>query len=109
MNDQPKHPIMASRTLDVDGEPAFRIHIAQPYLEADGLTWRCEYTLDGPKTKHSSSFGGVDAVQALLNVLYVLSVEVDMSEENQTGSLSWGGQKAHFGFPAPEADPERDG
>lgn len=57
----------------------------------------------------ANSFGGVDAVQALLNALYALSVEAEMSEENQTGELSWGGQRGPFGFPAPEADPERTG
>ncbi len=107
MNDISTRPIIASRTLDVDGKPAFTMNIAQPYLEPDGVTWRCEYEVSGPMTKHSTSFGGVDAVQALLNALYALSVEAEMSEENQLGRLSWGGQKAHFGLPSPEADPER--
>lgn len=109
MSEQSKHNIIAFRVLEVDGKPDFHIQIAQPYLEADGVTWRCEYEISGPMTKHRNSFGGVDAIQALLNVLYALSVEAEMSEENQTGKLSWGGQKAHFGFPAPEADPERKG
>lgn len=78
--------------------------------KAKALRWsECDYEINGPATKHKGSFGGVDAVQALLNVVYALSVEAEMSEENQTGKLSWGGQKTHFGFPAPEADPERRG
>lgn len=109
MNEQTMRTIIASRLLDVDGKPAFAMRIAQPYLEADGVTWRCEYDVSGPMTRHSNSFGGVDAVQALLNALYALSVEAEMSEENQTGRLTWGGQKAHFGLPTPEADPERSG
>jgi hypothetical protein len=107
MEKQLKRNIIASRVLEVDGTPNFNIHVAQPYLEADGVTWRCEYEISGPMTKHINSFGGVDAVQALLNALYALSVEAEMSEENQRGKLSWGGQSGHFGFPAPEADPER--
>lgn len=109
MAEHPKRPIIASRILEVDGRPDFRIDIAQPYLEPDGVNWRCDYEINGPATKHKGSFGGVDAVQALLNVVYALSVEAEMSEEHQTGKLSWGGQQAHFGFPAPEADPERRG
>lgn len=109
MTEQPKRQIIASRILEVDGRPDFRIDIAQPYQEPDGVNWRCDYEINGPATKYKGSFGGVDAVQALLNVVYALSVEAEMSEENQTGKLSWGGQKAHFGFPAPEADPERRG
>lgn len=109
MKEQPTRAIIASRILDVDGEPSFTVQIAQPFLEPDGVKWCCEYTLTGPITQRSSSFCGVDAVQALLNVLYVLSVDIEASAENQTGRLSWGGQRAHFGFPAPEADPERMG
>lgn len=101
--------MMATRILDVDGQPGYRICIAQPFLEADGITWRCEYAIAGPLTQCSGGFSGVDAMQALLNVLYALSVEVETSEENRAGRLGWHGQKAHFGFPAPEANPDRHG
>ena len=99
--------VIATRTLDVNGEPAFYLHIGRPVLEADGVTWRCDYAVEGPSTNHQSSFFGVDAVQALLNVIYIMSVEAEMSEENLSGRLTWGGQREHFGLPAPEADPER--
>ncbi|WP_146422654.1 DUF6968 family protein [Humitalea rosea] len=105
--DHPAFEVIATRTLDVNGEPAFHLRIGRPVLEADGETWRCDYSVEGPSTNHRSSFCGVDAVQALLNVIYVMSVEAEMSEENLSGRLTWGGQRGHFGLPAPEADPER--
>lgn len=105
----PPRAVLASRTLDVDGRPAFHLRVASPAVEPDGETWRCEYEVDGPLTRHRGSMAGVDAMQALLNALYILSVEAETSEENRTGRLTWGGQSAHFGLPAPEADPERRG
>lgn len=99
--------VFIQRTLDVDSKSVFNIIIRKPTLEADSSTWRCEYEIDGPLTQHKGSLAGMDAVQALLNVLYVLSVETSMAEENLLGRLSWGGQSRHFGFPSPEADPER--
>jgi hypothetical protein len=105
--DQIPFEVIATRTLDVNGKPAFHLRIGRPVLEADGETWRCDYAVEGPNTNHRSSFCGVDAVQALLNVIYVLSVEAEMSEENLSERLSWGGQRKHFGLPSPEADPER--
>jgi hypothetical protein len=100
---------IATRTLDVDGRPAFRLRVFRPVPEDDGRTWRCAYEVDGPLTRHAGSQCGVDAMQALLNVLYILSVETEMAEENLAKRLTWDGQSAHFGFPPPEADPERQG
>jgi hypothetical protein len=97
--------IVATRTLDVDGEPTFIIDIGLPYEEPDG-TWFCPYRLCGPKTRHQGRFPGVDGVQALLNVLYVLSAEAEASLENLEGRLTWGGQRKHFGFPNHSADPQ---
>jgi hypothetical protein len=99
--------VIASRLLDVDGRAVFHVRIGRPTPDIDGQSWRCHYEIDGPVTKHAGSFAGVDSVQALLNVLYICSVEAERSEEHLSGHLSWGGQNHHFGFPPPEADPER--
>jgi hypothetical protein len=97
---------IAMRTLDVDGQPRFHLTVFRPVPEDEGRTWRCDYLVDGPKTRHCGSQCGVDGMQALLNTLYVLSVEAKMSQENLEGRLAWDGQSLHFGLPSPEADPE---
>ncbi|QYU67185.1 hypothetical protein J4558_19855 [Leptolyngbya sp. 15MV] len=98
-----------SRTLDVDGNPAFHLRVFRPEPQDGGRTWRCLYEVEGPATRHVGSQCGVDGMQALLNSLYILSVEVEMSEEHPAKRLSWDGQSSHFGLPPPEADPERRG
>jgi len=98
---------IAIRTLDVDRKPLFHLRVFRPLPEDGGRTWRCCYEVDGPETRHVSSQCGVDSMQALLNVLYILSVETEMAEENLAKRLTWDGQAKHFGFPPPEADPER--
>jgi hypothetical protein len=97
---------IARRTLEVDGRPRFHLNVFRPVPEDGGSTWRCDYLVDGPQTRHLGSQYGVDAMQALLNAIYVLSVEAKMSQENQEGRLTWDGQSVHFGLPSPEADPE---
>jgi hypothetical protein len=98
---------IAVRTLDVDGRPAFHLRVFRPVPEDGGTTWRCRYEIDGPETRHASSQCGADSMQALLNVLYVLAVETEVADENRAKRLTWDGQSKHFGFPPPEADPER--
>lgn len=97
--------VIVSRTLDVDGEPRFRLRVFRPVPEDDGSYWRCRYEVDGPLTRHVGSLCGGDSMQALLNVIYILGTEADVSEENLTKRLSWDGQSEHFGFPSINADP----
>lgn len=104
-NSRAPFEVMVTRQLDVDGEPIFLIEIGKPYAEADG-TWFCPYRIQGPTTSFVNRDAGVDGMQALLNVLYVLSAKAETSVENQEGRLTWGGQSEHFGFPSHEADPE---
>ena len=105
--EQPTPPLpIVSRTLDVDGKPCFHLRIFQPYLEDGGNYWRCRYEVDGPLTRHVGSFCGIDGMQALLLVIYILGTEADVSEENLTKRLSWNGQSEHFGFPTHTADPD---
>lgn len=96
---------VAVRHLEVDGKPSFLIEIGLPYQEK-GDVWFCPYQISGPETQHQGRFGGIDAVQAMLNVFYTLSAEAEGCVENLEGRLTWGGQREHFGFPNHSADPE---
>lgn len=106
MSQTDEDTVIVSRTLDVDGEPRFRLLIHRPVPEDGGSYWRCRYEVDGPLTRHVGSFCGIDGMQALLLVIYILGTEADVSEENLTKRLSWNGQSEHFGFPSSAADPD---
>lgn len=95
---------IAVRSYPVDGGGSVVVRIGRPFEESDG-TWFCPYEVRGPLTDRRSRAGGVDAVQCLLGAVYMLSAEVEMCQEAQSGRLSWDGQRAHFGLPGPEADP----
>nr|WP_160122658.1 hypothetical protein [Rhodovarius lipocyclicus] len=62
-------------------------------------------TITGPETRCMQRMGGVDGMQALLNVLYVLRTETEVAIENKEGRLTWCEQREHFGFPSHDADP----
>jgi len=40
-------------------------------------------------------------MQALVNALYCLAVDVEVSAENAEGKLSWLGERNDFGLPLP--------
>ena len=90
--------ILASRVLEVDGAPIFHLRLGRPVPEDDGQTWRCPYEIEGPLTKHRSSFCGIDPMQALLHAVRCLSLHAETSEENEAGRLTWLGEKGDFGF-----------
>lgn len=92
--------VVATRTLEVDGRPAFVIRIGRPELAPEGDCWFCRYEIEGPWTKRQVRFGGEDAMQALVNALYCLKTDVEASAENAQGRLSWLGDKQDFGLPA---------
>lgn len=105
MPNDPADDVIATRTLDVDGKPRFHLSIYRPVPEDNGAYWRCRYMIDGPMTRHVGSACALDAMQALLYVIYALGTEAEVSQENLAGLLTFRGQSAHFGFPPLSADP----
>jgi hypothetical protein len=93
--------VIATRSFEVDGKPGFTIRIGRPALAPEGDCWFCHYDIEGPLTKRQGRFGGEDAMQALVNALYCLAVDVELSAENTMGKLSWLGNKTDFGLPLP--------
>ncbi len=91
---------IASRIFEVDGEAAFHVHVHVPVLEPDGITWRCSYRLDGPLTKRWRYALGDDSMQALVLALQIISVELELCEENRAGRLGYFAEPGDFGFPA---------
>jgi hypothetical protein len=98
-NDEPMD-VIASRILEVDGEPKFHVRIGRPKPAPEGDCWFCPYEIAGPLTNRKGRFGGEDGMQALVLTLNILSVEIEISEENAQGRLSWLGSK-EFGLPSP--------
>lgn len=92
--------VIASRILEVDGVPDFHIRIGRPKPALEGDCWFCPYEIAGPLTNRKGRFGGEDALQALVLALNVLAVELEVSEENVQGKLSWLGSQ-DFGLPSP--------
>jgi hypothetical protein len=99
---------IATRTLEFDGKPEFTIRIGRPTLAPEGDCWFCRYELDGPWTKRQGRFGGEDAMQALVNALYCMAVDVEVCAENEQGRLSWLGNKENFGLPLPPMPEAQD-
>jgi hypothetical protein len=44
-------------------------------------------------------------MQALVNALYCLATDIEVSAENAQGRLSWLGDKEEFGLPVPPRRP----
>ncbi|WP_421988464.1 DUF6968 family protein [Roseococcus sp.] len=93
--------VIASRIMEVDGKPQFHIRIGRPKLAPEGRSWFCAYEITGPLTNRKGRFGGEDAMQALVNALYCISVDVEICAENAQRRLSWLGDTEDFGFPSP--------
>jgi hypothetical protein len=92
--------IIASRMYDVDGKPELRVAIEQPVMEADG-NWFCGYEIQGPKTSIKGSFGGGDAMQALVHAIYMVRLKRETCDEYLEGRLSYDGAKDYFDLPDP--------
>ncbi|WP_139226039.1 DUF6968 family protein [Falsiroseomonas stagni] len=93
--------IIASRVMEVDGKPQFHVRIGRPKLAPEGRSWFCAYEIVGPLTNRRGRFGGEDAMQALVNAIYCISVDVESCAENAQGRLSWFGDFKDFGLPSP--------
>ncbi|MBS7813771.1 DUF6968 family protein [Roseococcus pinisoli] len=93
--------VIASRVMEVDGKPQFHIRIGRPTLAPEGRSWFCAYEIAGPLTNRKGRFGGEDAMQALVNALYCISVDVEVCAENVQGRLAWLGDTGDFGLPSP--------
>ncbi len=101
MDTLPAIDVFASRTFEVDGEGSLVVRIGRPWLESDGETWRCDVAVDASNGGFQASICGADSLQALILAMQWISVQVECSEENQAGRLSWFGQHEDFGLPPP--------
>ena len=95
---------IASRIYDVDGKPELRVAIETPVVEADG-NWVCGYEIQGPKTRIKGSFGGADAMQALVHAIYMIRLKLETCDEYLEGRLSLDGAKDHLDLPDPALHP----
>lgn len=92
--------IIASRTLFVttsSGHQAVEIKIHQP-IPWDG-SWRCEATIGWPEGTASFKTGGFDSVQALVNALQMIAIQLYASTYHETGRLFWTKPGQGYGFP----------
>lgn len=99
MPHEPPMDVIATRTLELDGEPVIEVRIGRPAPSAEGDCWFCPYEIIGPGMHRRSRFGGEDSMQALVHALYALSVDLETSDENRAGRLSWFGDR-NLGLPS---------
>ena len=93
--------VIATRSFEVDGKPGFTVRIGRPMLAPEGDCRFCHTEIEGPLTQQQGCFGGEDAMQALVNALHCLAVDVEVSAENTMGRLSWLGDRTELGLPLP--------
>jgi hypothetical protein len=79
------------------------LQIGKPEKDAHGESYFCPYIIKGPLTQRTSRFGGVDAVQAVLNALGAATIDLELCEEVVQGLLSLHGQSGDLGLPDPLA------
>lgn len=96
--------VIATRVYEVDGRPELRVAIEQPIMEENG-NWFCGYEIQGPKTSIKGSFGGADALQALILAIYAIRLKLELSDEYLEGRLSLDGAKDHLDLPDPALHP----
>ncbi|NGM19993.1 hypothetical protein G3576_08200 [Roseomonas stagni] len=96
--------MIATRVYEVDGRPELRVAIEQPIMEENG-NWFCGYEIQGPKTSIKGSFGGADALQALILAIYAIRLKLELSDEYLEGRLSLDGAKDHLDLPDPALHP----
>ena len=94
---------IASRTLEVDGQPVFHVRLGKPRLDNrpgdPGDTWTCEYEVETPSGPHRFYACAEDSLQAMLYALYQIEMSIDISDEHKAGRLTWRGQGEDFGVP----------
>lgn len=95
--------VIAERRYQVRGMVDLVLRIGKPEPFPDGRDFLCPYEIDGPLTQRMSSFGGVDAVQALLNALGAATVNLELCDEVVQALLSLHGQSGDLGLPDPLA------
>lgn len=95
--------VIAERRYQVRGMADLILQIGKPEKDARGESYFCPYIINGPLTQRMSSFGGVDAVQALLNALGAATVDLELCDEVVQGLLSLHGQSGDLGLPDPLA------
>ncbi|MEU8106490.1 hypothetical protein AB0C18_22505 [Nonomuraea muscovyensis] len=82
---------IAHRTLTLRGEPLSEVvvTVGLPTEDAAG-EWSCPYRIDGlAGWEHERKVTGVDAMEALENVLDVVRAALARSHEAREGLLSW--------------------
>lgn len=95
--------VIAERRYQVRGMDDLVLRIGKPEPFPDGRNFLCPYEIDGPLTQRRSHFGGVDAVQALLNAVGAATIDLELCEEVVQGLLSLHGESGELGLPDPLA------
>jgi|GraSoiStandDraft_45_1057281.scaffolds.fasta_scaffold1125250_2 hypothetical protein len=73
------------------------VHIFAP--ERDDAAFACRFEIDWPEGHHHMKAFGVDAVQALVLALQMISAEIYASEHHRSGQLMFDAPGSGYGFP----------
>lgn len=94
-------PMIASRTLMfATKRKRQRVHIriGQPVRDvptAGGLDWRCPVSITGLAKSPRPQGIGVDSLQALIDALTFVKIEIDARTRNNGGHFEWLGERWH--------------
>jgi hypothetical protein len=102
-------PVVARRDLIFATKTTrqrIQIRIGQPVRDvptAGGLDWRCPVSITGVRKRALQGYG-VDSLQALVDALKLIEVELDARERSGKGRFEWFGWRWH-GVPALDLNP----
>jgi hypothetical protein len=95
--------VILTRRLTLAGsqEPVV-VQVGRPIAAADGLEYRCPYSIRGLGSDRFSFGAGVDEVQALLLALNKIGIELYVSEAYRDRKLWLEAGDPDLGFPVPK-------
>jgi hypothetical protein len=85
--------------MTIDGvEQDVTVSIFQP-IEYETEKWGCDYQIEWPVRAKRKTIYGVDSMQALVLAMYLVPIELYISEPHKQGNLKWLEQGEGYGFP----------
>ena len=96
--------VIAARTLKLQNDEGasseVSVLLGKPQPTPDQRDYYCPYQIKGAGSEKVKCSYGIDAVQALLLTLSILSVQLEVLNKETGGRLSWeGDENGGFGFP----------
>lgn len=94
--------VIATRVLDLAGDPPSQVTVTIYRPEPDGRDFRCRFEIIGLSAPIAHFGMGVDEIQALDLTLKYIGTRLYTSKEGKEGRLTWLGM-TDLAFPSPDS------